>query len=90
MCSGELVVFFSYSHNFMQQQRTGYVFHRTLVARVNVICSRAGHVTFPRVFVKGILEFDTLLVLCTLGRIHSMPKLILIILCTLLLLNTSQ
>ena len=36
MCSGELVVFFSYelslTYNFMQQQRTGYVFHRTLVS----------------------------------------------------------
>ena len=31
-----------------------------LSTRVNVICSRAGHVTFPRVSVKGILEFDTL------------------------------
>ena len=25
------------------------------IARVNVICSRAGYVTFPRVLVKGII-----------------------------------
>ena len=29
--AGELVVFFSYELSLMQQQRTGYVFHRTLV-----------------------------------------------------------
>ena len=29
--AGELVVFFSYELSLMQQQHTGYVFHRTLV-----------------------------------------------------------
>ena len=31
--AGELVVFFSYELSLMQQQHTGYVFHRTLVTR---------------------------------------------------------
>ena len=33
--AGELVVFFSYELSLMQQQHTGYVFHRTLVYYVN-------------------------------------------------------
>ena len=31
-----------------------------IINRVNVICSCAGHVTLPRVSVKGILEHDTI------------------------------
>ena len=43
------------------RERHAIRLHVTLY-RVNVICSCTGHVTFPRVSVKGILERDTIII----------------------------